>query len=83
MPDDFVTTSDLVKNPEFYEIKSELVTNLTPVPVISTLIYGEMIAPAVVMKLKINSQEDTKQQAEAKEIAYKEGFYNDICWSEI
>jgi len=73
----------LVKKPEFYEIKSELVTNLTPVPVISTLIYGEMIAPAVVMKLKINSQEDTKQQAEAKEIAYKEGFYNDICWSEI
>lgn len=35
-----------------------------------------MTAPAVVKKLKINSQKDTKQLAEAKEIAYKEGFYN-------
>ncbi|KAG5633204.1 2-isopropylmalate synthase, partial [Asterophora parasitica] len=26
--------------------------------------------------LKIQSQKDTKQLAEAKEIAYKEGFYN-------
>ena len=50
--------------------------NLTPVPVISTPTYGEMIAPAVVKKLKINSQKDTKQLAEAKEIAYKEGFYS-------
>ena len=50
--------------------------NLTPVPVISTPTYGEMIAPAVVKKLKINSQKDTKQLVEAKEIAYKEGFYN-------
>jgi len=65
-----------VKKPEFYKIKSEWVTNLTPVPVISTPTYGETIAPAVVKKLKINSQKDTKQLAEAKEIAYKEGFYN-------
>lgn len=35
-----------------------------------------MIAPAVVKKLKIQSQKDIKQLAEAKEIAYKEGFYN-------
>ena len=30
----------------------------------------------MVKKLKIQSQKDTKQLAEAKEIAYKEGFYN-------
>lgn len=35
-----------------------------------------MIAPAVVKQFKIQSQKDTKQLAEAKEIAYKEGFYN-------
>ena len=29
-----------------------------------------------VKQLKINSQKDTKQLAEAKEIAYKEGFYS-------
>jgi len=67
-----------VKKPEFYKVKPEWVANLTPVPVISTPTYGEMTAPAVVKKLKINSQKDTKQLAEAKEIAYKEGFYNGI-----
>ena len=65
-----------MKKPEFYKVKSEWVASLAPVPVISTPTYGEMTAPAVVKKLKINSQKDTKQLAEAKEIAYKEGFYN-------
>lgn len=66
----------MAKKPEFYKVKPEWVANLAPVPVISTPTYGEMTAPAVVKKLKINSQKDTKQLAEAKEIAYKEGFYN-------
>lgn len=35
-----------------------------------------MTAPALVKQLKIQSQKDTKQLTEAKEIAYKEGFYN-------
>ena len=35
-----------------------------------------MSAPALVKKLKIVSQKDVKQLAEAKELAYKEGFYN-------
>ena len=43
---------------------------------ISTPTYGNMTAPAVVKQFKIQSQKDTKQLAEAKEIAYKEGFYN-------
>ena len=49
---------------------------IDPVPVISTPTYGNMTAPALVKQLKIQSQKDTKQLAEAKEIAYKEGFYN-------
>ena len=49
---------------------------IDPVPVISTPTYGDMTAPAIVKQLKIQSQKDTKQLAEAKEIAYKEGFYN-------
>ena len=65
-----------MKKPEFYKVKHEWVANLAPIPVISTPTYGEMTAPALVKKLKINSQKDTKQLAEAKEIAYKEGFYN-------
>jgi leucyl-tRNA synthetase len=35
-----------------------------------------MTAPAIVKKMKIQSPKDTKLLAEAKETAYREGFYN-------
>lgn len=66
---------DLRKKAAFYGIKPEWAA-IDPVPVLSTPTYGEMTAPALVKELKIQSQKDTKQLAEAKEIAYKEGFYN-------
>lgn len=44
-------------------------------PVLSTPTYGDLTAPTLVEKFKINSPKDTKQLMEAKEIAYKEGFY--------
>lgn len=74
-PDDFQTLTDLRKKPEFYKIDASWVA-IDPVPVISTPLYGDMTAPAIVKQLKIQSQKDTKQLAEAKDIAYKEGFYN-------
>ena len=66
---------DLRKKTEFYKIDPAW-ASIDPVPVISTPTYGDMTAPAIVKQLKIQSQKDTKQLAEAKEIAYKEGFYN-------
>ncbi|KAJ8597840.1 hypothetical protein M405DRAFT_855378 [Rhizopogon salebrosus TDB-379] len=39
---------------------------------------GGLTAPRLVEKLKIKSQKDVKQLAEAKEIAYKEGFYSGV-----
>jgi leucyl-tRNA synthetase len=74
-PDDFQTLADLRKKPEFYNIESSWVS-IDPVPVITTPTYGDLTAPAIVKKMKIQSQKDTKQLAEAKEIAYKEGFYS-------
>ncbi|KAJ3773317.1 hypothetical protein FB446DRAFT_733499 [Lentinula raphanica] len=74
-PDDFQTLTDLRKKAEFYKIDPSWAA-IDPVPVISTPTYGDLTAPAVVKQLKIQSQKDTKQLAEAKEIAYKEGFYN-------
>jgi len=74
-PDDFQTLTDLRKKPDFYKIDPSWAA-IDPVPVISTPAYGLMTAPAIVKQLKIQSQKDTKQLAEAKEIAYKEGFYN-------
>ncbi|EAU87569.1 leucine-tRNA ligase [Coprinopsis cinerea okayama7 len=74
-PDDYQTLMDLRKKPEFYKIDPSWAA-IDPVPVISSPTYGNLTAPAVVKQLKIQSQKDTKQLAEAKEIAYKEGFYN-------
>lgn len=66
---------DLRKKPEFYHIQASW-ASFDPVPVLTTPSYGAMTAPALVQKLKIQSQKDIKQLAEAKEIAYKEGFYS-------
>ena len=66
---------DLRKKAEYYKIDPAW-TAFDPVPVLSTPAYGEMSAPALVKQLKIASQKDVKQLAEAKELAYKEGFYN-------
>jgi leucyl-tRNA synthetase len=74
-PDDFQTLTDLRKKPEFYKIQPSW-ASIDPVPVISTPTYGTLTAPAIVKLLKIQSQKDVKQLAEAKELAYKEGFYS-------
>lgn len=74
-PDDYRTLMDLRKKPEMYKIQPEW-AGVDPIPVISTPKYGDMTAEKLCTELKIQSQRDTKQLAEAKEIAYKEGFYN-------
>jgi leucyl-tRNA synthetase len=63
-PDDCDTLMDLRKKADFYKIDPAWAA-IDPVPVISTLAYGEMTAPALV-----------KQLAEVKQIAYQEGFCN-------
>ncbi|KAJ2591429.1 cytosolic leucyl tRNA synthetase [Coemansia sp. RSA 1722] len=77
-PDDYATLRDLKKKPEYYGIRPEWVAEYEPVPVITTPAYGEMTAPVLCDQLKINSQKDRKQLEEAKEAAYKEGFYNGV-----
>lgn len=73
-PDDYQTLVDIRKKPDFYKIDPSWAA-IDPVPVLSTPTYGDLTAPAIVKQLKIQSQKDTKQLAEAKELAYKEGFY--------
>ncbi|KAG6860497.1 hypothetical protein C0995_010483 [Termitomyces sp. Mi166 len=74
-PDDCQTLYDLRKKAAFYKIDPSW-ASIDPVPVISTPTYGDMCAPALLSALKVQSQKDTKQLTEAKEIAYKEGFYS-------
>ncbi|KAK4046224.1 cytosolic leucyl tRNA synthetase [Microbotryomycetes sp. JL201] len=73
-PDDWITSTDLRKKAEFYGIDPEWVS-LEPVPVLKTPTYGDLTAKTLVEKLKIQSPKDIKPLTEAKELAYKEGFY--------
>lgn len=74
-PDDYQTLMDLRKKAEYYKIDPSW-ASIDPVPVLGTPTYGNLLAPAIVKQLKIQSAKDSKQLADAKDIAYKEGFYN-------
>ncbi len=74
-PDDYATLMDLRKKAEYYKIDPQWAA-FDPVPVIRTPAYGDMTAETLVKQLKIQSAKDKNQLAEAKELAYKEGFYN-------
>ncbi|GAA5814564.1 hypothetical protein MFLAVUS_008062 [Mucor flavus] len=83
-PDDFATLSDLKKKPEYYNIEAAWVEGFEPIPIIETPNYGNLIAPKLCEIKKINSQKDKNQLAEAKEIAYKEAFYQGVmCYGEF
>ncbi|KAL5334754.1 hypothetical protein BJX70DRAFT_377394 [Aspergillus crustosus] len=73
-PDDYATLLDLAKKPEYYGIQKEW-AELEIFPLIETPTYGNLTAPALVKKLKINSPKDVNQLAQAKELAYGEAFY--------
>lgn len=72
-PDDYATIVDLAKKADYYGIKSEW-AQLQVIPIIQTP-TSNLLAPALVLKMKIASPKDVKQLKEAKELAYKEGFY--------
>jgi leucyl-tRNA synthetase len=73
-PDDYATVMDLAKKADYYGIKKEWAELEIP-PIIETPNYGNLTAPTLVKKMKINSPKDAAQLAEAKDIAYTEGFY--------
>ena len=73
-PDDYATVTDLAKKAEYYGIEKEWAQLEIP-PIIQTPSYGNVTAKYLVEKMKINSPKDAKQLAEAKDLAYKEGYY--------
>ncbi|KAK3370851.1 hypothetical protein B0T24DRAFT_627193 [Lasiosphaeria ovina] len=75
-PDDFAMVTELAKKADFYGIKKEW-AELEVIPIIQTP-TSDLLAPYLVKKLKISSPKDTKQLLEAKELAYKEGFYQGV-----
>ena len=73
-PDDYATVKDLAKKADYYGIKKEWAELEMP-EIIETPSYGKLTAKFLVEKMKINSPKDANQLAEAKDLAYKEGFY--------
>ncbi|CAG8548822.1 11572_t:CDS:10 [Diversispora eburnea] len=76
-PDDYATFQDLKKKSDYYKIDPSWVA-YDPIPIIQTPTYGDLAAPTICQQKKINSQKDQVKLAEAKELVYKEGFYNGI-----
>ncbi|ODQ67173.1 leucyl-tRNA synthetase [Nadsonia fulvescens var. elongata DSM 6958] len=76
-PDDYITTVDLRNKPEYYGIDPEWV-KYDPIPIIETPSYGNLTAEKLVQDLKIKSPKDKDALAKAKELAYKEGFYQGV-----
>lgn len=74
-PDDFITSQELANKPEYYGIEKDWVKTEIK-PLIHTDKYGDKCAEFLIKELKIQSPKDLVQLAQAKEMAYKEGFYN-------
>ncbi|KAJ3282794.1 cytosolic leucyl tRNA synthetase [Borealophlyctis nickersoniae] len=78
-PDDYVTLQDLLKKPAYYNVQTKWIEPfLPPRPIIDTPNFGNLAAVKAVKDLKINSQKDKPALKEAKELVYKEGFYNGV-----
>ena len=63
---------------EEYGIEESMVLPFEPVPIIYVESYGNLSAPTVYEKLKIQSQKDYAKLAQAKEEIYKKSFYDGI-----
>lgn len=74
-PDDYITSFDLAKKAEYYGIQKEWVKFDDILPIIDTPTYGNLTAKKLVEDLKIQSPKDAAKLADAKDKAYKEGFY--------
>ena len=74
-PDDYAMLMELRKKAEFYKVDPQWVAK-DPIPVIRAPGFSNMIAEELVHKYKVQSPKDRNALAEAKEVAYKQGFYN-------
>lgn len=74
-PDDWANLMELRKKAEFYKIDPQWAA-LEPVPVIQAPGYSDMIAADLCAKFKVQSPKDRNALAEAKDVAYKQGFYH-------
>ncbi|KAL0271438.1 UNVERIFIED_CONTAM: hypothetical protein PYX00_008534 [Menopon gallinae] len=80
-PDDYAALVDLKKKQalrEKYNVKDEMVLEFNPIPIIEVPELGNLSAPLLYEKLKIQSQNDKDKLQEAKELVYLKGFYDGV-----
>mgnify|MGYP006091330045 CR=1 FL=1 len=77
-PDDWATLRDLQQKAplrEKFGIKDEMCLPFEPLPIINIPEFGDLTAVKLVEDLKIKSQNDKDLLKQAKDKAYKAGFY--------
>lgn len=82
-PDDYAALEDLKKKPklrEKYGIKDEWVLPYDVVEIIDIPEFGTAAAKKVCQDMKIQSQNDTKKLAEAKQLVYLKGFTDGVMY---
>jgi leucyl-tRNA synthetase len=80
-PDDYAALMDLVNKPklrEKYGIRDEWVLPYQVIPIIDIPGFGTAAAEKVCLDMKIQSQNDTKKLAEAKQLVYLKGFTDGV-----
>lgn len=80
-PDDFAMLRDLQTKKgmrEKYNIQEEWCVPFEPIPIIDVPELGDLCAPVLCEKLKVQSHKDEAKLKEAKTQAYNEGFYKGV-----
>jgi leucyl-tRNA synthetase len=80
-PDDFAMLRDLQTKKgmrEKYNVEEEWCVPFEPIPIIDVPELGDMCAPTLCEKLKVQSHKDEAKLKEAKTQAYNEGFYKGV-----
>jgi len=80
-PDDYAALRDLKNKEPFrkkFGIEDHMVLPYEPIPIIDVPELGNLAAVTACDQFKVNSQNDSKQLCDAKELTYKKGFYDGI-----
>lgn len=73
--DDYIMLTTLQRKAAYYNIKDEWVQGFHAVPMIRTPTYGTLSAPAYCKAHKIASPKEKELLTQAKEVLYKEGYF--------
>jgi len=77
-PIDFIALKELQENKSIckqFNLNQEKLKEIKVIPIIETPAFGDNCSEKIINELKIKSQKEKEKLEQAKEIAYKEGFF--------